>query len=90
MSSIDEKLEALMNIQMKLLELKDQMKNDRDNIEGGISQMKDRWNDSQLGLFKSNAYLGTFNTTLDELMRKLDKTVNFLANKMSTLTAHRN
>lgn len=90
MSSIEEKLETLMNIQMKLFELKDKMKQDKNKIDGEISGMKDRWNDSQLALFKSDTYVGKFNATLDNLMTRIDKIADFLANKMSTLTTHRN
>jgi len=90
MSSIEEKLETLMNIQMKLLELKDKMDQDKNHVEGEISAMKDRWNDSQLALFKSDAYLGKFYATLDELQNRIDKIAGFLSNKMSTLTTHRN
>lgn len=90
MSSIEEKLETLMNIQSKLFELKDKMKQDKDRVDGEIAGIKDRWNDSQLARFKSDAYVGRFNGTLDNLMSRIDKIADFLANKMATLTTHRN
>ena len=90
MSSIEEKLETLMNIQNKLLELKEKMKADKDRIEGEISLLKEGWNDSQLAVFKSDTYVGKFNGTLENLIIRIDKIVNFLMYKMSTLTTHRN
>lgn len=90
MSSIEEKLETLMNIQMKLFELKDKMNQDKNNVESEISSIKNSWNDSQLTLFKSDTYCGKFYGSLDELIARIDKIAGFLTNKMSTLTTHRN
>jgi hypothetical protein len=90
MSSIEEKLETLMNIQSKLFELKDKMEKDKNKVEGAISGIKGRWNDEKLALFNSDTYVGKFYATLDNLKSRIDKIADFLMNKMSTLTTHRN
>ncbi len=90
MSSIEEKLNAIAQIQVQLLAMQDLIQKDQERIQSELSNLKSHWNDSQMERFASNAYVQKFNETLSSLSARLKKAVNFLESKHSTLTSHRN
>jgi len=89
MSSIEEKLNTITEIRESLSQLKNNLKQDQDNIDSQISQMKASWNDNQMAIF-NGVYVSKFTFNLVELMSKIDKAIGFLENKYSTLQSHRN
>jgi len=90
MSSIEQKLNTLREIQQSLSELVINLGQDQNIIENELSQMKERWNDSQMEVFKGGTYVGKFTGTLSSVMAKLSGAIDFLEHKYSTLQSHRN
>lgn len=90
MSSIEEKLSTIREIQQSLSELQNHLQENQNSIWSELSRMKQSWNDSQMEKFKSSDYWGSFNANLVSLMARIEKAKGFLENKYSTLSSHRN
>lgn len=90
MSSIEEKLSAIREIQQSLSDLLIKLGGDQILIESELSKLKERWTDPQMAAFKSETYVGKFNGTLHNLMSRISSAVDFLEHKYSTLQSHRN
>lgn len=90
MSSIEEKLRTLRDIMGYLKGFSMRLKEDQNMASSLIADAKGKWNDSQLERFSSGAYLGSFLNSLNEINSQIDKAINFLENKYSTLETHRN
>lgn len=90
MSSIEEKLNTIREIQQSLSELLINMGQDQIIIESELAQLKEKWSDTQMDKFKGAAYVGNFNNALIELKAKISRSVDFLEHKYATLQSHRN
>jgi len=90
MSSIEEKLKTIREIQQSLSELQSNLKQDQGIIDSELSQLNSRWSDQQMAVFKSGEYVGKFKGALGNLVSRLDKALSFLDNKYATLESHRN
>ena len=89
MSSIEEKLNTLREIQESLDDFQRKLKKDQDNIEEELSRIKNQWNDSQMEAFRGK-YVEKFKNDLDTLQQKLLNAAIFIDHKYSTLETHRN
>lgn len=90
MSSIEQKLKTIRDIQQSLSDLVIHLGEDQINLENELSQTKGQWNDTQMEVFRGAAYVSKFTGTLSSVMAKLSIAIDFLEHKHSTLQSHRN